>query len=135
MTLDPQFISRFPLFATLGQSELNMLLSEATELVLAPGENLVQEGTRTEHVYLILEGSVDVLKAMGPTEGRLLAVRGPGTVIGEMSLFNDRRVHTATTRARTTLRVMAMTFLQFDRMIHQHPEIAYGMLRMVSRRL
>jgi serine phosphatase RsbU (regulator of sigma subunit) len=43
--------------------------------------------------------------------------------------------HTASARAGTPLKVLMITFHQFDVILHRHPELAYDLLRLYSRRL
>lgn len=133
--MDIQVLRNFSLFATLSDQDLQTFVNELQELSLAPGEVLMAEGARTERVYLVVEGELAVIKSMGPGEERLLGVRSAGAMLGEMSIFNEALVHTATVRASTPARVLWMTPLQFDWLLHKYPEVAYGMLRILSRRL
>jgi sigma-B regulation protein RsbU (phosphoserine phosphatase) len=78
---------------------------------------------------------VDVFKEYGSPDERLLAVRLPGTIFGEMSLFNADGCHTASVHARTPVNTLEMTRNDFDALLHRYPALAYDMVRQMSRRL
>lgn len=62
----------------------------------AAGSTLFEEGDPADGVAAILEGTVEVIK-----RGRVLATLGPGTVLGELSVFVPSATRTATARAST----------------------------------
>ena len=85
--------------------------------------------------FVLLDGEVDILKALGTPDERLLAVRGGGTVVGELSLFSPGgRTPPACGRARA-LQVLEMTRAEFDALLHRHPSLGYGMVQTLSQRL
>jgi len=65
------------------------------------GSTLFQEGDPADGVAAILEGTVEVLK-----RGRILATLGPGSVLGELSLFMPSATRTATARASSSVRMI-----------------------------
>lgn len=67
----------------------------------AAGSVLFEEGDPADGVAAILEGRVEVLK-----QGRILATLGPGSVLGELSLFVPSASRTATARASTPVRMI-----------------------------
>ena len=67
----------------------------------AAGSVLFEEGDPADGVAAILEGSVEVLKS-----GRVLATLGPGSVLGELSVFVPSASRTATARATTPVRMI-----------------------------
>jgi sigma-B regulation protein RsbU (phosphoserine phosphatase) len=99
------------------------------------GELLLREGEADEQFYILLEGEVDVVKAFGSPDERHLAVRLPGTIFGEMSLFDPDGCHTASVHARTNVHTLEMTRRDFDVLLHRYPKLAYDMVRQMSRRL
>jgi phosphoserine phosphatase RsbU/P len=128
-------LGQFSLFASLPAQELDTLAGTFEERFAEPGEVLMTEGARTERVFLLLDGEVDIIKSLGTPDERLLASRDKGTSLGDMSLFTDQRTHTATVRARTPLHMLVMSLAQFDTLIRMHPTLAYAMLKMMNSRL
>jgi CRP/FNR family transcriptional regulator, cyclic AMP receptor protein len=68
---------------------------------------LVHQGDPSRHVVLILEGWVKVAATARSGQEALLAIRGPGDIVGEMSAV-DGRPRSATVRALTPVRALAM---------------------------
>jgi serine phosphatase RsbU (regulator of sigma subunit) len=130
-----QALNQFSLFASLPAEEIDTLAATFEERFAEPGELLMTEGARTERVFLLLDGEVEIIKSLGTTDERLLASRQKGTSLGDMSLFTDQRTHTASVRARTPLHMLVMSLVQFDSLIQTHPSLAYAMLKMLNSRL
>ena len=61
---------------------------------VSPGDPVVHEGGRTGHLYVLIEGRLEVVK--GDTV--VASITEPGAVLGEMSVLLDQP-HTATVRA------------------------------------
>jgi len=94
----------------------------------APGEVLLAEGQRSGRLYILIEGTVEVLKA-----GFGISVVGdPGAMFGETSALLDIP-HTATVKVRTPCRAYvvddAAGFLQ------SHPDLAHAISRLLAQRL
>src|SRR5215218_8176468 len=67
----------------------------------AAGSVLFEEGDAADGVASIVEGIVEILK-----RGRVLATLGPGTVVGELSMFAPGATRNATARASTPVRMV-----------------------------
>jgi sigma-B regulation protein RsbU (phosphoserine phosphatase) len=133
--MNEELISQVPLFASLPPSEIQYL-AETLEPVLVPeGEVLLTEGEFSNRLYILLEGQVEILKAYGTPDERVLAIRGGNVCLGEMSLFTKDKVHTASVRAHTPLSVLEMSHEEFDALLHRQPSIAYTLVEMLSKRL
>jgi serine phosphatase RsbU (regulator of sigma subunit) len=104
-------------------------------LQIEPGTLLMQEGERLAYLYLVEEGQVEIVKSLGTPDERSLGVRGAGTLLGEMGLFDPNSCHTASVRALSALRVQRMTPAQFEALVEQQPSLVYSLLRQISQRL
>ena len=128
-------ISRVPLFASLPRGEIEHL-AQTLRARDYPDQSLVfREGQTGDRFYILLDGQVEIIKALGSDAERLLGIREAGSVIGEMSLFSQGGRHTASVRARTRLQLLEMTTAEFDALLHRQPSLAYEMMRMLSTRL
>jgi len=76
------------LFANLPQPELEHLAVTLQPREFAQGTLMMREGESDELIYILLQGEVEVIKALGTLDERLLAIRPPGSLFGEMSLFD-----------------------------------------------
>ncbi|MGJ4944428.1 Crp/Fnr family transcriptional regulator [Bradyrhizobium sp. HKCCYLS1011] len=99
-----------------------------SERTIPAGSDLLQEGIGTGHLYILLEGRLEVIKA-GAT---VAVVSEPGALFGEMSLLLDQP-HTATVRACTECRVYEV--VDAGRFLAETPELALSVARMLAQRL
>jgi len=94
----------------------------------APGAVLLSEGETSGRLYVLAEGSVEVLR--GDTQVAMIAE--PGSLFGEMSVLLGRP-HTATVRAVSPVGVYefedAVSFLK------SNPEIAFFVGKLLAERL
>jgi signal transduction histidine kinase len=88
-----------PFLAMLGDDDLDRVASQTTRRHVDAGRRLFDEGDPGAHAYVIAEGELEILKRSGDRDV-LLAVRGPGEVIGEIALLEDAP-RMATVRARS----------------------------------
>ncbi len=51
---------------------------------------LFEEGDLAEAAYLVVTGRIEIRKGSTGGEARTIAIVGPGDVVGEMALFDDR---------------------------------------------
>jgi sigma-B regulation protein RsbU (phosphoserine phosphatase) len=130
-----ELIRLVPAFASLPSEELDHLAAVLRPETIPANTLLWHEGERGERLLVLLDGEVEVVKALGTDGERLLAVRGPGSFLGEMSLFDRDGRHTAAVRARTDLRILSMTRSEMAALFSRQPALAYDMVRMLSARL
>lgn len=128
-------IQQVPLFASLPYDEIRHLAATLREYTFPPGTLLFCEGEHGDRFYVISAGQVEIIKALGTPEERLIGLRGPGEYVGEMSLFNRDGLRTASVRTRTTAQTLELTRADFDALLHRQPTLAYEMVRVLSMRL
>lgn len=76
-----------------------------------------------------------MIKALGTTDERRLAIRPAGSLFGEMSLFDPHGSHTASVKAYTPTYALEMNRHEFDQLLHRYPRLAYDMAQQISRHL
>lgn len=121
-----------PLFAELGEADLERVALVFAEHTFASGSEITSEGQRGARVlafFVILEGQATVTK-----HGRELAVLDPGDHFGEIALFLDVP-RTATVRARTDLCCLAVSSWEFRPLLDEQSPLAFGLLETMARRL
>ncbi len=133
--MDLDVLRQVPLFSSLPESEIEYLARTLHLREYPAGALLVREGAVGNAFYLVMDGQVEVIKALGTEAERLLSIVGAGSFLGEMSMFSRGGVHTASVRARTPVDILEMTRSDFDALLHRQPEIAYDMVRVLSLRL
>ncbi len=95
---------------------------------LPAGTVLLSEGKTSGRLYVLAEGTVEVLR--GNTQ--VAIVGEAGSVFGEMSVLLNAP-HTATVRALSPVGVFV--FEDADTFLKSHPEIAFFLGRLLAQRL
>jgi CRP/FNR family cyclic AMP-dependent transcriptional regulator len=101
---------------------------DAARKEFAAGAILLSEGETSGQLYILAEGSVEILRG----DTRVAVVSEPGAVFGEMSVLL-KRPHTAT--VRTTSPVGVFVFEDAESFLKSHPEIAFLLGRLLAERL
>ncbi len=133
--MDTTIIQQVPLFASLPATEIEHLNRTLNAVEFPAGTCIFQEGDYGDRFYIVASGEIEIIKAWGTSDERLLGVNGPGTYVGEMSLFDPGGQRTATIRARTAVQLLEMTRSDFDGLLHRQPMLTYELVRELSTRL
>lgn len=127
------FLKKVPLFADLPDEDLERLCSLVTEETIPKDEILFTEGEIGDKAYVIMSGEIDILKESGDRDV-LLAARGAGEVIGEMSLL-DQTPRFASGVAKTECKVLAISHESLENLLDSSPSAARVMLSTITNRL
>jgi sigma-B regulation protein RsbU (phosphoserine phosphatase) len=128
-------LRQIPMFARLPSSEIGFLSSALHEVEIPAGTLLFREGDPGDRFYIILEGTISVIKALDTSDERIIATRRPGEFFGEMSLVEPDGLRTASVRSNTPLRLLEMSRPDFDALLLQRPVLALEIIRVLSLRL
>ena len=90
-----EILKRIPLFSAMPDEEISILASILQSKKVDEGTFVFHEGKAGRRFFIIVEGDVDIIKAHGTDDERLLATRPAGSIIGEMSMFSPDGYHTA----------------------------------------
>ena len=134
-TLSTTLIDKIPLFMSVPLEERQQLIEIFHPIQFTPGTIIVNEGDQGESFFIIIDGEVDIIKAMGSPEERSFGVRTLGDFIGEMSLLEKKGLRSATVRARTTVQLLSINRAEFNIMLQRWPNLAIEMLHEMSVRL
>lgn len=121
------------LFEQLAEEDLQLLAASACVESAAPGDLLLGEGMPSTDVFGILAGEVEILRRAGAHEA-LLAVRGPGEIVGEMAVLLGTP-RTATVKAQTAVEILRIPSDAFLTVLTDAPTALLALLRTVSERL
>ena len=108
--MDPNRLKAIPIFSHLSDEEAHRLAAFATETSIAEGQILMKQGDYSTELIAIEEGTADVIQ-----DGKTVASLGPGSLIGEMGLF-ERRPRNADVIATSPMRVAKLTHWEIRRM-------------------
>jgi Cyclic nucleotide-binding domain len=87
----------------------------------AAGARLIQEGDRTDHVFVILSGSTEIRIEKYGVE-RVVAIRGPGQLVGERAALQIS-VRSASVVAVDTVQALVARIRDFAAFISGHPRV------------
>ncbi|MEW2631156.1 Crp/Fnr family transcriptional regulator [Streptomyces sp. NPDC048389] len=98
------------------------------------GDSLMREGGRPDHIVLILSGLAKVTAESDNGYTSVLALRGPGELVGELSCL-DGTERSATVTALEHLSGVVVGSEAFQRLLEQHATLTLAVLRSVVARL
>ncbi len=97
-------VAQVPLFAALPRSEIAHLAGHLRLVDYPAATLLLREGEPGDRMFILLEGEVEIIKALGSDDERVIDVRAAGDYFGEMSLLETAGKRMAGARTRTWLR-------------------------------
>jgi CRP-like cAMP-binding protein len=118
-----------PLFAAVRDEYLSSVAAAATELALAAGATLFEEGDAGDALYVIASGRLSVR-----VQGREINTVGECEVAGEMAVL-DPEPRSATLVAIGDCRLLRITGEDLEALMAADDEVARGIIQMLCRRL
>lgn len=116
--------------------ELRDLLELGAERRFTAGSFLLLEGDPSNHVLLLLEGQVKVYRVAPDGSRLLLAIRGPGDVLGELAALGGKEAaRGATVEALEHTRARVISAADFLGFLGTRPQACLALLRNVRSRL
>lgn len=134
MNIDEQFISQVPLFAGLSEDQFAALTERAESVSLRRGEILFEEGDPGDRLFIITEGKVKLGHASADGRESLLAILGPGEIIGELTLF-DPGPRSTTATAVSSLVMLVLEHNDLMDLLDINPAMGKHLLRALAQRL
>jgi CRP-like cAMP-binding protein len=119
-----------PLFAEVPQPILERLIRESRLVDLQPGQCLIERGTTADALFVLVEGSVQLVR---PTDQDAL-ILSEGDVLG-ISCLLDQVTYQGDVTARTKARALRISKLLLDRLVAEHPPLGDVLLELLGRRL
>ncbi|WP_241661210.1 Crp/Fnr family transcriptional regulator [Thermomonospora catenispora] len=98
------------------------------------GEALTFEGDVSAHMLVILDGWAKVVSPTDSGKEVVLAVRGPGDMVGEISAMFDRP-RTATVQALVPLRALSVPAARFKAFLDEHPRSWWPLMATIVDRM
>ena len=132
--MEDSIIARIPLFERMSPEEREELRGMMSQTTLRRGEVLFNEGDSGDRLYILLTGKVKLGHTSVDGRENLLAVLGPGEVVGELTLFDPGPRSTTATAVATT-ELLALEHNQLMGLSDSHPTLAKDMLRALAVRL
>jgi CRP-like cAMP-binding protein len=127
-------IRRVPLFSLLTAEQAQTIADSVRKQRFKRGEILVEQGHKTDAMYILLNGRVRVLTSDQRGREVILAVLQAGDYVGEMSLI-DNEPHSATVRAEVQTDTLVLARADFARCLPDGSSLSYAIMRGLVKRL
>ena len=88
MSPELEVLSASPLMHGMGEEQLSALLSTAERRIYEPGDRIVKEATPSDCLFVLADGTVEVVKGDGDQAVILNSLEERGDFFGEMSLID-----------------------------------------------
>jgi CRP/FNR family cyclic AMP-dependent transcriptional regulator len=127
--------NRFEGFAAaLKAEELEDLISRGVRRPFRRGAFIMTEGEASDHVVVLLNGRAKVSSYTADGKEVVLAVRGPGELLGDFSAL-DGGARSATVAALEPIEALMIPADRFKTFLEDHPRLAVLLLQTWSRRV
>jgi CRP-like cAMP-binding protein len=127
-------LRHIPLFSEVGDDDLEALAALLIERRFPKHKTIVEEGLPGDYMYVIREGRVQVSKLSDDGREKILEFLEAGDFFGEMSLL-DNAPRSASCRALTESRVLALSRNDFLNAMRKSPDLAMAVVQELTRRL
>ncbi len=117
-------IRQIPAFHNFNESECHQLAEVANERSFAPGEKVIEQGKRSQNLWIVLEGHCEVVRECEHDGAVVLAELDALSVFGEMSFFSPAP-HSANVVAKTPVKLLSISRRDYDDMISDGVTAAY----------
>jgi CRP-like cAMP-binding protein len=123
-----------PFLRQLGRADADDLLALLRRKSVARGSSVLRAGSAGDDLVLLLSGRVKLVAFGVERREVVLAIRGPGELIGEMAALGGQR-RSATALALEDAEVGVLSAEEFKRYLAEHPGAALILIRMLVRRV
>ncbi|MDB4950844.1 MAG: hypothetical protein JWM27_3493 [Gemmatimonadetes bacterium] len=120
------------LFEKLSDADVDWILNTALEEQVMKGDAVIRAGQPVTALYVVLKGILAVFSPAMASER--LAVIGPGGVVGDMSLLEDR-TPTENVVAQETSTVLSLPFTELQAKFQKDPHFAARLYRGMAKSL
>ena len=127
-------IRRVALFSLLTNDQAQVVADGVVKRRFRRGELVVEQGSKSDALFILLNGRARVLTADARGREVILAVLQSGDYVGEMSLI-DNEPHSATVRVEVQTDMLVLGRAEFERCLPERSSLAYAILRGVVQRL
>lgn len=126
--------NRVPFLRQLGSADADVLIARLRRRVVARGEPILRAGAAGDDVVVVLSGRVQLIAYGAAQREVVLAIRGPGELIGEMAPLGGRR-RTASVIAVEEVEAGMISGEDFRAYLRDCPDAALVLIRMLVGRL
>ena len=127
-----ELLRNVSIFRDLDSGELARVAEVCREQEFASGEYIFHEGESGNRLYLIVEGEVRISREVPGSGEEALAVLKPGSLFGEMAVF-DRSERSTDAISHGGTKVITIVRSDFELLLDFNRDVAYKVLWSVVR--
>ena len=127
-------IASIPLFESLSRKHLGELSMIVVDQIFKKGQEIFSEGDEGTGFYVVVTGRVKIYKVSWEGREQILHIFGPGEPFGEVPVFTGQRFPASAATIEES-RIFFFPKDAFVKLIRREPELALGMLAVLSMRL
>ena len=117
------------IFSDISERGLIDVAAALEEIQAEPGQTIFEKGDSGNSLYIIVEGKMRVHDG-----DKTIATLGAGEVFGELAAL-DPEPRMASVTAMAPALLLRMGHAEQDELMAEHPEVAFGIIRVLCRRL
>ncbi len=129
-----QILKRSFIFSSLNDDELGALANLAIERSFMANEFIFWDGDAPEWFYIVAQGKVKVLKHSSLGREFIIAFFGPGEMLGEVAIFEDKP-YPASAQAVAETKVVGIKREDFLSFLTNRPQVALRIINVLGGRL
>jgi len=119
--MNTSVLKKSPLFETFNENELKQLESAALPVEIITGDPVFSEGSVSDALFFIQQGSVKVVKAAAQDEQAMRELSA-NTVIGELGLL-DGAPRAASVIAKENLKLIKIPYQSLETIFEKNPAV------------
>ena len=127
-------LAKTELFAGLDEADLGPFAAKCQLHTYEAGHEITREGDLGTGLYVVTQGSVDVVSRRGAPEERVISTIAEGGFFGDMALVLEQP-RSATVVTREFTECLVLTRWDFKDIALDHAAVIWNMLEVVAQRL
>lgn len=133
LNTEVDLLRRVPLFSGIEPARLKLLAYTSDVITYQPGQVIMRQGDVGDAAYVIITGDAEV--SVATDAGAIpVAQLHDGDFLGEIAILCDTP-RTATITAKSNVKALRIRKEPFFQLLHQFPEMAVEMTRLLAERL
>ncbi len=128
-------LKKTSLFRDFPDEELTKLAACAEEYNLAPGSTLFNEGDKAEEFFVLVMGTVKVLKKNREGNQEEVAVLGTGSYFGEVEYVSEQEERVASIQAQEPSHIVGLRHAAVRKLVNEDRSLGFHLYRAMARGL
>jgi CRP-like cAMP-binding protein len=132
-----RILQQSDLFQDLKDAYLDIILMACEEIRYLAGQYIFHEEDPGDSIYLVAQGAVEVLlEPHREDESRLsVAVLGPNSTFGEVTLVEENGLRAASVRCKTDAQLIRITRKRLLQICKDYPDIGFHVMYRIAAEL